>query len=85
LNKTRRDTIIEKRVKEYTYFLKSHTDASPDKYTPEEMKSFKQIELDMPRTAPRANVFCHPKLERVMHRISFSVILTNVFRQLAEY
>eukprot|EP00475_Leptophrys_vorax_P033399 TRINITY_DN5240_c0_g1_i4.p1 TRINITY_DN5240_c0_g1~~TRINITY_DN5240_c0_g1_i4.p1 ORF type:complete len:375 (-),score=90.66 TRINITY_DN5240_c0_g1_i4:373-1497(-) len=68
-NKARRETIVDKRIKEYMWFCKIHQNNWPDKYTVEEMKSFKQIELDIPRTAPRANMFFHQRMEKALSRV----------------
>jgi hypothetical protein len=57
--------MMEKRIKEYESFVQTHDANYPHNFSSEEMKSIKQIDLDIPRTPPRAAIFHHQRLTKV--------------------
>jgi hypothetical protein len=65
--------MIEKRFKEYESFVQLHESNYPHNYSAEEMKSIKQIDLDIPRTPPRAAIFHHARMYKVIESNVFSV------------
>lgn len=69
LAKARRQASLEKRIKEYESFVHIHSENGNTCYTAEEIKSFKQIKLDLPRTQPGVKLFHHPKIEQAISRI----------------
>jgi len=60
---------LERKDLDYVLFLERFLSSDLGSFTAEEMKSLKQIEIDLPRTCPEHFVFDHERSKRVSLRI----------------